>query len=197
MSKYYLLQDSNRCIGCLACQVHCKTEKALSVGPWLCTNLPVGPTEVSGIPRVHFVFMACFHCEEPWCLKVCPTAAICKRESDGIVYTRPELCVGCKSCIEACPWGACQWDPSARKAVKCDYCMERIDRGLLPACVTKCVTQCLEFGEAALLPETRRRNFAELVASRAAALLPETRRRNFAELVASRAPEAGKQDAES
>ena len=165
MSTYYLLQDSVRCIGCLACQVHCKTGKDLGAGPALCQNLPVGPVDVNGIPLVRFVFMACFHCEEPWCLKVCPTAAIRKRESDGIVYIQPELCIGCKSCITACPWGACQWDPLARKAVKCDYCMERIDRGLKPACVTKCLTQCLEFGEAAHLPDSRRRHFAQLVAS--------------------------------
>jgi len=165
MSKYFLLQDSERCIGCQACEVHCKTNKGLGVGPALCQNMSVGPVEVGGVPRVRFVFMPCFHCEEPWCLNVCPSGAIKKRDSDGIVYIEPALCIGCKSCITACPWGACQWDPSTNKAVKCDYCKDRLDQGLKPACVTKCLTQCLQFGEATRLPDHRRERFAKTIAA--------------------------------
>jgi Fe-S-cluster-containing dehydrogenase component len=69
-----------------------------------------------------------------------------KRAKDGIIFVEPELCVGCKSCITACPWGTPQWNPETGKAVKCDYCRDRIDQGLKPACVTKCLTQCLDFG---------------------------------------------------
>ncbi|MCB2193786.1 MAG: 4Fe-4S dicluster domain-containing protein, partial [Deltaproteobacteria bacterium] len=98
MSKYYLLQDSERCIGCLACEVHCKSNKSLPIGPALCKNMSVGPVEVKNIPRVRFVFMPCFHCEEPWCLNVCPSGAIQRRTSDGIVFIEPSLCIGCKSC---------------------------------------------------------------------------------------------------
>lgn len=164
MSKYYLLQDSERCIGCLGCQVHCKTNKGLGIGPALCLNASVGPMDMNGIPYVRFLFMPCFHCEEPWCLKACPTGAVKKRPSDGIVYIEAALCIGCKCCITACPWGACQWNPELHKAVKCDYCLERLDAGLKPACVTKCLTQCLEFGEAIKLPDTRRLRFADAVA---------------------------------
>ncbi len=174
MSKYYLLQDPERCIGCLACEVHCKTNKGLPVGPALCKNMSVGPVEVKSVPRVRFVFMPCFHCEEPWCLNVCPSGAIKRRESDGIVYIEPALCIGCKSCITACPWGACQWDPVNSKAVKCDYCKDRVDAGKKPACVTKCLTQCLEFGEATALPQHRRQRFARAVA--ADSFAPEQRR---------------------
>jgi Fe-S-cluster-containing dehydrogenase component len=165
MSKYFLLQDSERCIGCLGCEVHCKTNKNLPVGPALCKNMSVGPVAVKEIPRVRMVFMPCFHCEEPWCLNVCPSGAIQKRSSDGIVFIEPSLCIGCKSCITACPWGACQWNPAATKAVKCDYCMDRLDEGLKPACVTKCLTQCLEFGTADKLPDHRRKRFAATVAA--------------------------------
>jgi len=165
MSKYYLLQDSTRCIGCLACQVHCKSNKHLGVGPALCMNAMVGPHEDDKIPQIRFVFMPCFHCEEPWCMKVCPSGAIKKRPSDGIVYINPATCIGCKSCITACPWGACQWNPETNTAVKCDYCMDRLDKGLKPACVTKCLTQCLDFGEASKLPQARRLRFADVVAA--------------------------------
>ncbi len=111
-----------------------------------------------------FVFMNCFHCEDPWCVPVCPTGAMRKRPKDGIVYVESSLCVGCKSCITACPWGAPQWNPETGKVVKCNYCMDRIDQGLEPSCVTKCVTHCLHFGKASDLNDTRRRRFAQNVA---------------------------------
>jgi Fe-S-cluster-containing dehydrogenase component len=92
--------------------------------------------------------MPCFHCEKPWCVAACPTGAMQKREKDGIVFVESSLCVGCKSCIIACPWGTPQWNPETGKATKCDYCRDRVDAGLKPACVTKCLTQCLDFGVA-------------------------------------------------
>mgnify|MGYP000919725036 FL=1 len=70
-----------------------------------------------------------------------------KRDTDGIVYVEPDLCVGCKACLVACPWGAVQWDPRSEKAVKCDLCKDRLDRGLKPVCVTVCTTQCLSLKE--------------------------------------------------
>ena len=98
-------------------------------------------------------------------MKACPTGAIQRREKDGIVHIQASLCIGCKSCIASCPWGTVQWDPVTRKAVKCDYCMDRLDAGLQPACVTKCVTGCLSFGVANELPDPRRERYArQLVA---------------------------------
>jgi Fe-S-cluster-containing dehydrogenase component len=87
-----------------------------------------------------------------------------QRPQDGIVYVDQALCVGCKSCITACPWGAPQWQPDLGKVVKCDYCMERVDQGLKPACVAKCVTHCLSFGKAAEMDPTKRERFARHVA---------------------------------
>ncbi|QCQ22484.1 4Fe-4S dicluster domain-containing protein [Desulfoglaeba alkanexedens] len=164
MSQYYLLQDPKKCIGCLSCEVACKIKNGLPVGPRLCQIMTVGPKMVNGLPRMAFVFMSCFHCEDPWCVPVCPTGAMRKRPKDGIVYVESSLCVGCKSCITACPWGAPQWNPETGKVVKCDYCMDRIDQGLEPACVTKCVTHCLHFGRADQLDTERRQRFARNVA---------------------------------
>jgi Fe-S-cluster-containing dehydrogenase component len=87
-----------------------------------------------------------------------------KRSGDGIVYVHEEDCVGCKSCISACPWGAPQWDPETAKVVKCDYCMDRIDQGLKPACVTICTTQCLHFASPDQIPGIRRERYAAAVA---------------------------------
>ena len=163
MSMYTLRHDEANCIGCQACEVHCKTNKGLVAGPAPCKIISVGPVDVGGQPRTRHVFMPCFHCEEAWCIKACPTGAMQRREKDGIVHVQSSLCVGCKSCIAACPWGAPQWDPATNKVVKCDYCMDRLDAGLQPACVTKCVTGCLSFGVANELPDPRRERYARQI----------------------------------
>lgn len=165
MSKYYLFQDTNRCIGCHTCEVACKSNKSLPVGPRLCQIITVGPKLIGDIAKASYIFMPCFHCEKPWCVDACPTDAMQKRPEDGIVFVDHDLCVGCKACVAACPWGAPQWDPNAGKVVKCDYCMDRIDRGLKPACVTLCTTQCLHFGESEKLPQIRRERHAKLMAA--------------------------------
>ncbi|MDH4204518.1 MAG: 4Fe-4S ferredoxin, partial [Desulfobacteraceae bacterium] len=99
MSSYYLYQDQKRCIGCCACEVHCKTKNDIPVGPAFCMIIPVGPKLSGGIPRINFIFMPCFHCEIPWCVSACPTGAMQKRAKDGIVFVDSSLCVGCKTCI--------------------------------------------------------------------------------------------------
>jgi Fe-S-cluster-containing dehydrogenase component len=88
-----------------------------------------------------------------------------KRAGDGIVFVDEDLCVGCKTCMSACPWGAPQWNPEKGKAVKCDYCKDRLDAGLKPACVTLCTTHCLHFGEADKVPRVRRERYAKAMAS--------------------------------
>lgn len=165
MSEYYLYHDSVNCIACMACEVHCKANKGLPVGPRLCRIMTVGPKMVNGVPKMDFIFMPCFHCESPWCVAACPTGAMQKRAKDGIVFSSDELCVGCKACMRACPWGAPQWNPESGKVVKCDYCMERVDQGLKPACVTKCVTHCLQFGKPAMIVDKRRERHAKAMAA--------------------------------
>ena len=165
MSAYYLLQDTKKCIGCQACQVQCKTAKSLPPGPKPCKVMTVGPKFVGGLPRASYIFMPCFHCEKPWCVAACPTGAMQKREKDGIIFVDQDLCVGCKTCICACPWGAPQWNPETKTVVKCDYCMDRIEQGLKPACVTICATHCLQFGKAEDLPEFRRERHAAAMSS--------------------------------
>jgi Fe-S-cluster-containing dehydrogenase component len=122
---------------------------------------------VGSVPKMDFIFMPCFHCDRPWCVAACPTGAMQKRAKDGIVFVDHELCVGCKACMRACPWGAPQWDPEKGKVVKCDYCMDRVDQGLEPACVAKCVTKCLHFGKPAEVTDTRRERHAKAMAAMA------------------------------
>lgn len=164
MSKFYIYQDQLRCIGCYACEVHCKTKNNLPVGPRLTKIIPVGSKIVSNIPKMKFIFMPCFHCKKPWCVAACPTGAMQKRAKDGIVFVEAELCIGCKSCITACPWGAPQWNQDTGKVIKCDYCKDRIDKGLKPACVTKCTTHSLKWVSPAEASALKRERFAKDIA---------------------------------
>ncbi len=165
MSKYYLFQDAKKCIGCRTCEIQCKTNKGLPAGPRPCQIIQVGPQFIGELPRTSYIFMPCFHCETPWCVAACPTGAMQKRSKDGIVFIDPDLCVGCKTCVSACPWGAPQWNPETGKVVKCDYCKDRIDEGLKPACVTTCTTGCLNFGKVEEMTQIRRERHAKLVAA--------------------------------
>lgn len=160
MSQYYLFQDTQRCIGCHACEVQCKANKMLPVGPKLCQVIEVGPQWSGDVPRAAYVYIGCFHCEKPWCVDACPTGAMQRRAKDGIVFVDFSLCVGCKCCISACPWGAPQWDPIRGGVVKCDYCMDRLDGGLQPACVTACPTGCLHFDRAENIKAVKRERYA-------------------------------------
>lgn len=144
MNKYNIYLNSKRCIGCHGCEIHCKVNKNLPVGPFLCEIGHETLKSVRGVPKTEFTFRSCYHCEDPFCVPVCPTDAMQKRE-DGIVFVDMEKCIGCMACAGACPWNIPQYNSETNKAVKCDYCMDRVDAGLKPACVTKCTTHALKF----------------------------------------------------
>jgi len=143
VKKYMIHLNSRRCIGCHGCEVHCKTNKGLQVGPILCEISHTPPKKIAGVVRTEFIFQTCHHCEEPLCVTVCPSDAMVKRE-DSIVYIDQEKCIGCMACKTVCPWEIPEYNPETKTAVKCDLCMERLDTGLKPACVTKCTTHALE-----------------------------------------------------
>ncbi len=144
MNKYLIYLNSKKCIGCHGCEVHCKTNKKLPVGPVLCKITYEPMKMVKGIPKTDFFFRSCNHCEDPNCVAACPTGAMTKRE-DGIVFINQEKCIGCMACAGACPWTVPQRNPDVKKAIKCDYCLDRVDAGLRPACVTKCTNSALQF----------------------------------------------------
>ncbi|MHB1545108.1 MAG: 4Fe-4S dicluster domain-containing protein [bacterium] len=144
--KYSMKVNTDRCIGCMSCEVSCKKEHNLPVGPRRMRVIQVGPYFVKkGQLKTVYLPMNCFHCDDAACVKACPTGSMQKR-ADGIVFNDPNTCIGCKSCIHACPFGSPQFNEATGKVTKCDYCKHRIDEGLLPACVTLCSTDALWFG---------------------------------------------------
>jgi Fe-S-cluster-containing dehydrogenase component len=146
MSKYYLYLDTNRCIGCHACEVHCAAKHNLPIEVSLGKFIMAGPRFIGEQPKMATMFLPCFHCEEAWCVAACPAGAIQRRQEDGIVKLDSDLCVGCKACITACPWKIPQWNPATQRVLKCDYCVDKIEAGEEPACVTGCTTGALHFG---------------------------------------------------
>jgi Fe-S-cluster-containing dehydrogenase component len=160
MEKKSLLVDIDLCYGCLACEVACKQEHGLAVGPHFIKVHEVGPRKAGGKLTMDYVPMACKHCGKPACIEACPEDAIYTR-SDGIVLIHEEKCTGCQLCIEACPFGAPQYISQKNIVQKCDLCVERTDKGLLPACVHHCPTGALIFGDPNLLSERIRKRRAE------------------------------------
>lgn len=130
-----LFVDLDRCIGCGSCATACA--RVLG-GVSSIRYAELGP-QVE-IPTV------CRHCTEAPCLNACPNEAITRRE-DGIVERNQMRCIGCRSCVLACPFGALGDDLQEHAAVKCDLCAARVDRGLPPACVATCASGARTFEE--------------------------------------------------
>jgi formate hydrogenlyase subunit 6/NADH:ubiquinone oxidoreductase subunit I len=90
--------------------------------------------------------MRCNHCSDAPCVEICPTTALFKRD-DGIVDFDTDRCIGCKSCMQACPYDALYIDPGDRTAQKCNYCVHRVEVSLEPACVVVCPTEAIIAGD--------------------------------------------------
>jgi Fe-S-cluster-containing dehydrogenase component/formate-dependent nitrite reductase membrane component NrfD len=94
----------------------------------------------------NFSVMRCNHCDDSPCTDVCPVTALWERE-DGIVDFDPERCIGCKACMQGCPYDALYIDPDTSTAAKCNYCSHRVDSGREPACVTVCPEDAIIAGD--------------------------------------------------
>lgn len=158
MSNCHIQFDPRRCIACKACEVQCQETHQTDVKMGLLITAETDCED--GKIQIISAFRACFHCQEPWCMTACPTDAIKKRESDGIVYVDAALCIGCKACVDACPWRVPQFDEQRGKIMKCDYCKDRLADGEKPACVTACTTHALRFGGPNVAPRKTRVDYA-------------------------------------
>lgn len=145
MANYGFLIDQRTCIGCHACSVACKSENEVPLGVY---RTWVKYVETGAFPdtRRHFQVTRCNHCANPPCVRICPVTAMYQRD-DGIVEFDPEVCIGCKACLQACPYDAIYIDPETHSAAKCHFCSHRTELGLEPACVLVCPTQSIVAGD--------------------------------------------------
>lgn len=172
MTRYGMAIDLNRCYGCQTCAAACKVANNLPkelVYNHVYTQGGTSYDCASGTyPQCELSFLptACQHCAEPACLEVCPTGATQKRE-DGIVWVDDELCIGCESCIKACPYEGVrtlisdnpeyyvdvqvgEFDAPAHATgtvEKCTFCYNLIDRGEVPACMQLCPGRARYWGD--------------------------------------------------
>lgn len=143
--RYGFAIDQRTCIGCHACTVACKTEHEVPLGNFRTWVKYVDSGTFPDSTR-DFGVMRCNHCTDAPCLKICPTTALFKRE-DGIVDFDSDRCIGCKSCMQACPYDAIYIDSDSNTAAKCNFCAHRVDAGLEPSCVTVCPTHSIWVGD--------------------------------------------------
>ena len=156
-----MLYDATICVGCRACQTACK--KVHNLPPELDTSgLHEAPRDLSGKTwtlielykstetggQSSFVKKQCMHCFDPACVSVCPVGALQKLDSGPVIYD-DKKCIGCRYCMAACPYNIpkYQWEKALPLIQKCNFCADRLEQGLKPACAEACPTGSLIFGK--------------------------------------------------
>ncbi|MHB8657654.1 MAG: 4Fe-4S dicluster domain-containing protein [Solirubrobacteraceae bacterium] len=145
MGQYAFVIDQTRCIGCHACTVACKVEHGVELGVFRTWVKYIERGEFPDARR-HFSVLRCNHCTDAPCVEVCPVKSLYKRE-DGIVDFDPTRCIGCKACMNACPYDALYIDPNSHTAAKCNFCAHRVEVDLKPSCEVVCPVGAIISGD--------------------------------------------------
>ncbi|MFW2438579.1 MAG: DmsC/YnfH family molybdoenzyme membrane anchor subunit [Arenicellales bacterium] len=153
--------NADNCIACHACEAACSEKND---NPAHIAFRSVGFVEGGTYPdyqRLN-ISMACNHCDDPVCLKGCPTRAYTKFAEYGAVLQDPDICFGCGYCTWVCPYNAPQLDPVKGEVSKCNMCVDRLEVGLKPSCVAACLGNALDFGVIENIPEGRTQAKSEI-----------------------------------
>jgi DMSO reductase iron-sulfur subunit len=153
--------NADNCIGCHACEAACSEKND---NPAHIAFRSVGYVEGGTYPdyqRLN-ISMACNHCDDPVCLTGCPTRAYTKFTEYGAVLQDPDICFGCGYCTWVCPYNAPQLDPVKGEVSKCNMCVDRLEVGLKPSCVSACLGNALDFGVIENIPEKRDQAITEI-----------------------------------
>ncbi len=153
--------NADNCIACHACEAACSEKND---NPAHIAFRSVGFVEGGSYPAYQRlnISMACNHCDDPVCLKGCPTRAYTKFAEYGAVLQDPDICFGCGYCTWVCPYNAPQLDPVKGQVSKCNMCVDRLEVGLKPACVSACLGKALDFGVIENIPEGREQAETEI-----------------------------------
>jgi len=140
-----MLIDLSLCIGCNACVVACKQENEIPLTKFNTWVESFDVEKGAGTARANLPKL-CNHCKDAPCVTVCPTGAS-YRTAEGVVLVNHDKCIGCKYCMAACPYSVRWVDDGTGEVHKCTFCYHRTSEGLLPACVSTCVTGARMFGD--------------------------------------------------
>ena len=144
--QYGILIDTTMCVGCYECENACADRWGFA----RTESHALSATKNTAIMTVNDVFVPkmCMHCDDPTCVAVCPVGAF-KKQSDGAVTYNVDRCIGCRYCIQACPFDVprYQWDSANPAVTKCDRCHDRVANGEQPACVAICPAGARMFGK--------------------------------------------------
>ncbi len=167
MKRRYISVDVDKCMGCHTCELACAMAHGstddlsalIRSGEKPGYRIYVESYQATSIP------VPCNHCEEAACILACPTGA-CHRESEGApVLVDNDKCIGCRMCVQACPFGMISVHPLGSGVVKCDLCILRLAQGEDPACVSSCPTKALSFAEEEEVNRSKRLKVAERMAA--------------------------------
>ena len=151
-TKLAMVIDSSTCIDCKGCMAACKVENKVPANHWRNWIKREGADfenskKEGSAAAMHFQPGNCMHCDNPTCVQACPTGATYKDTADGVVKVNEQLCIGCGSCIPACPYDARYRHPEKKTVDKCDFCFHRVSQGLEPSCVNTCQGRARIFGD--------------------------------------------------
>jgi Fe-S-cluster-containing dehydrogenase component/formate-dependent nitrite reductase membrane component NrfD len=145
LTQYGFLLDHRKCIGCHACTVACKAENDVPVGSF---RTWVKYQENGTFPTVkrNFAVLRCNHCTNAPCVTICPVTALSK-EKNGVVDIDRDVCIGCRACMQACPYDAIYLNEDLGAVEKCHFCNHRLEQNREPACVIVCPEQAIVSGD--------------------------------------------------